>query len=106
MMEQAACLRAMLAVTADMLVAARAREGDVLAELDVRYTRLSNALVTLPQVTPRSPDAVVIADLTRELLQRQEEIERLVRPWMDDMRVLFRERHTEKALAATYRQGD
>lgn len=105
MMEQAACLREMLVIAAAMLVAARVREGDVLAELDVRYTRLSNALVTLPQVTPESPDAVVIAHLTRELLQRQEEIGLLVRPWMDDMRVLFRENNNKKALSAAYKQG-
>jgi DNA-binding transcriptional regulator YbjK len=94
MMDRLGCLRELAAVTADMLVAAQERDGDRIAGLEERYL-----------AAPADPDADEVALLSREILDRQRALEAQFRPWMDDLRVLFRERRNEQALAATYRPG-
>jgi hypothetical protein len=105
MMDRIGCLRELAAVTAEMLTAAQERDGDRIAGLDERYRTASECLSALPLARPADADAAEVARLSREILERQQVLETHFRPWMDDLRVLFRERRNEAALASAYRTG-
>jgi len=104
-MDRLGCLRELAAVTAEMLAAAEARDGEGLSGLEKRYLTASYRLSTLPLAMPDDADAGEISRLSREILDRQQTLETSFRPWMDDLRVLFRESRNEAALAAAYRPG-
>lgn len=99
-MDRLACLDELAALTAEMLVAAQARDEDALLSLDARYRTASAALLALPPAVAGDPDAARIAALAEQIVERQRAVETLVGPWMDDLRVLLRERKNERALAA------
>jgi hypothetical protein len=105
MMDRLGCLRELAAVTAEMLTAAQERDGDRMLGLDERYRAASACLTALPLATQADPDATEVARLSRDILDRQQVLETHFRPWMDDLRVLFRERRNEAALASAYRTG-
>ena len=104
-MNRAGHLRALLAIASEMLLAAQARDSETLADLDFRYQQHTDALSALPPSQPGDADGELIASLSQQVLQRQTEVESLIHPWMDDLRVLFREQRAERALAATYRNS-
>ena len=103
MMDRLACLRELATVLDELVVAAQVRDGEALADLVTRYRVASDRLAAFPLATPGDPDATEIARLSREVLGRQATLETGVAPWMDDLRILLRERRAEAALAATYR---
>lgn len=103
MTDRLARLAELATLTAEMCVAAEARDGDRLSVLDEKYQAASAALLALPLATPDDPDAAHVVELGAQILERQRAFEETVRPWMDDLRTLLRERRNEQALANTYR---
>lgn len=104
-MSRLAALRSLLDTLAEIHVALDARDADRLENLQAAYGLISIQLAALPLATPDDPDAGQIAQLARQILERQAALESLTQPWMDDLRLIFRERRNEEALASAYRQG-
>lgn len=104
-MSRLAALRSLLDTLAEIHVALDARDADRLENLQAAYRLISIQLAALPLATPDDPDAGQIAQLARQILERQAALESLTQPWMDDLRLIFRERRNEEALASAYRQG-
>jgi hypothetical protein len=86
------------ALTADLLAAARsqdfARANDLAAEYEALSARVQ-----------REPLLERDAALATAILDRQREIERLVGPWLDEVRRLMRDTRNEQRVAAAYGQG-
>lgn len=104
-MSRLAALRSLLDILAEMHVALDARDADRLEDLEAVYRLTSSQFATLPVATPEDPEAELIAELSREVLNQQTQLELLVQPWMADLKLIFRERRNEEVLASAYRQG-
>lgn len=105
-MDRLSRLQVLADLTERMLVAAEARDGERLVELAEAYRSDADSLLLLPQATAKDPAGSEIAELARTILERQQALKALIHPWMDDMRVIFRENSNKKALSAAYQQGD
>lgn len=104
-MSRVAVLRSLLNTLAEMQVALDSRDADRLETLEAAYRLTSSEFATLPLATPADPEAELIAELSREVLNQQAQLELLVQPWMADLKLIFRERRNGEALASSYRQG-
>jgi hypothetical protein len=105
-MRQVACLEELAALTSEMLSAAEVRDEEAISRLGERYYVLSDEIVDLPLASADDPAADRIRELSELIVKRQCEIEAAVAPWMDDMKIIFREQRNERALAAAYRQAE
>lgn len=105
-MRQVACLEELATLTGEMLSAAAARDDETMSRLGERYQALSDEIVDLPLASPADPAAARIRELSELIVKRQSAIEAALAPWMDDMKIIFREQRNERALAAAYRQPE
>lgn len=104
-MQQLAGLKTLTDLLQEMRAAVEVRDSDRLDALQAAYRQTSTQLAELPLAAPGDPDAGQIAELARQILERQAELESLAEPWMADLRIIFRERRNEEVLASAYRQG-
>lgn len=104
-MQRLAGLMTLADLLQEMQAAAEVRDSDRLDALQAAYRLTSTQLAALPLATPDDPDAGQIAQLARQILERQAALESLTQPWMDDLRLIFREQRNEEVLASAYRQG-
>lgn len=105
-MQRVADLTTLVGLLQEMQAAVERRDSDRLDTLQAAYRLTSTRLAALPMATPDDPDAGQITRLVQQILDRQSALESLTHPWMDDLRLIFRERRNEEVLASAYRQGD
>lgn len=88
-------------LTEDMLTLSEANQFEGLSELLEQYSELS-------QILTRSTENLSASDaaLAQQIIKKQENINTVVAPWLDQIRVLFKKHYQERSLANAYRTQD
>lgn len=88
-------------LTEDMLALSEANQFEGLSELLEQYSELS-------QILTRSTENLSESDaaLAQQIIKKQENINTVVAPWLDQIRVLFKKHYQERSLADAYRTQD
>ena len=86
-------------LTVEMLAAAKKQNFEGLAALAEQYDRSAELL------RKQSPPLVIDEPLIHRILDNQAQIAALTTPWLEQVRVLFREAHVEKNVLTAYQQN-
>lgn len=88
-------------LTEDMLTLSEANQFEELSELIEQYSELSQILTQSTENLSASDAA-----LAEQIIKKQETINTVVAPWLDQIRVLFKKHYQERSLANAYRTQD
>lgn len=88
-------------LTEDMLTLSEANQFEGLSELIEQYSELSRILTQSTENLSANDAA-----LAEQIIKKQETINTVVAPWLDQIRVLFKKHYQERSLANAYRTQD
>lgn len=100
---QAARLRDLHALVGELRRAAADRNGEEIGALVERYGAIAGDLTSAPLAAANPGEVAELTRLSNEIMALQVEIQELVAPWLDDLRILLRENRQGQAVSATYR---